>query len=92
MQYLKSYFFFKNKILHLLPQIIYLFILFFMENNKNMLQRKENKTKPSMCGKIKSVHKEKGLKLPIQKSSHLTCFFFHPQIVPAKFSQKLQEK
>jgi hypothetical protein len=45
-----------------------------------------------MCGKIKPVLKEKCSKLPRQKSSHPTCFFCHPQIVPAEVSQEQKEK
>jgi len=40
-----------------------------------------------MCGKIKPVFKKKGSELPRQKSSRPTCFFCHPQIVPAEVSQ-----
>jgi hypothetical protein len=47
---------------------------------------------PNFFFLIKPVFKEKGTKLPIQKNSHPTCFFFHPQIVHAKFSQEQQKK
>jgi hypothetical protein len=56
------------------------------------MSKVKNKHKSSMCGKIKPVFKKKGSKLPIQKSNRVTCFFCHPQIVPAKFSQEQQEK
>jgi hypothetical protein len=85
MQYLKSYKK-KIKILQLFPHI------FFFFYKKQILQRSRNKTKPSMCGKIKPVLREKGSKLPIQKSSRPTCFLCHPQIVPAELSQEQQEK
>jgi len=45
-----------------------------------------------MCGKIKPVIMKKKSKLPIQKSSHPTFFFCHPQILPVEFSQEQQEK
>jgi hypothetical protein len=45
-----------------------------------------------MYGQIKLVLKERGLELPRQKSSHLTCFFCHPQIVPAEVSQNNKRK
>jgi hypothetical protein len=43
--------------------------------------------KTSMCGKIKPVLKERGSKLPRQKSNCPTWFFCHPQIVPTEVSQ-----
>jgi hypothetical protein len=52
-----------------------------------MLEGKESESNMSMCGKIKHVLKERGSELPNQKSSRPTCFFCHPQMVPAEVSQ-----
>jgi hypothetical protein len=56
-----------------------------------MLDGKETKTKPSMCGKFKPVLMERGLELLRQKSSRLTCFFCHPQIVLAEVFKTTRE-
>jgi hypothetical protein len=55
-----------------------------------MLSEKEQEIKLSICGKIKPAFKERGLELPRQKNSSLTCFFFHPQKVPTVVSQEQQ--
>jgi hypothetical protein len=52
-----------------------------------MLDDKETESKPSMCGKIKPVLKERGLESLKQKSSRPTYFFYHPQIVSAEVFQ-----
>jgi hypothetical protein len=39
-----------------------------------------------MYGKSKPDIKERGLEIPRQKSSNLTCFSCHPPIVSAKVS------
>jgi hypothetical protein len=49
--------------------------------------KKQNKTKPSICGKIKPALEEKGSELQKHKSSRTTCFFCHRQIVPTEVSQ-----
>jgi hypothetical protein len=48
----------KNKNLHLFPNFFLKFI-YLWKTTKTCFNGKENKTKPSMCGKIKLVHKEK---------------------------------
>jgi hypothetical protein len=81
----------KNKFLHLLSQFYFLF--FRKKKLKIKTCYKGKKTLITLaCGKIKLVFKEKGSKLPIQKNSRPTCFFYIPQIEPAKFSQEQQEK
>jgi len=79
MQYLKSYQ--KKKKNYASPPI------FICKTIKTCFYDKETETKPSMCGKIIYVLKEGCLELPRQKSSCLTCFICHPQIVPAEVSQ-----
>jgi hypothetical protein len=44
-----------------------------------MLDGKEKGTKPSMCGKIKHVLKERGSELPRQKSSRRRAFSVIPE-------------
>jgi hypothetical protein len=49
-----------------------------------MLYGKEPESKPSMCGKIKPVLRDRGPELPRQKSSRPTCFFCHPHQIPVE--------
>jgi len=49
-----------------------------------MLYGKEPESKPSMCGKIEHVLRERGSKLSRQKSSRPTCFFCHPHQISAE--------
>jgi hypothetical protein len=44
------------------------------KKNKDMLMEKEMTSIPSMQGKAKPVLMERGLEIPRQKSSRLTCF------------------
>jgi len=80
--------------MHLLLQFFYflLLLLFFCKTIKTCFDGKEIETKPSMCGKIKPVLKERGSELLRQKSSRPMCFFCHPQIVPAEVSQDNKRK
>jgi hypothetical protein len=56
----------ENKILHIFPQNLFIFFLKKKKKTrKTCFNDKENKPTPSMCGKIKPIHKEKGSKLPI---------------------------
>jgi hypothetical protein len=62
-----------------------------------MLYGKELESKPSMCGKIKPILRERGSELPRQKSSHPTCFFCHPyqitvEIFPRDNKRKYGDK
>jgi hypothetical protein len=59
---------------------------------KTCLQGKETISNPSMWGKIKPVLRERGSELPRKKSSHPTCFFYHPHKIPAEIFSRQQKK
>jgi hypothetical protein len=52
-----------------------------------MLYVKEPESKPSKCGKIKPVLRERGLEIPRQKSSR-SFFFCHPNQIPGEILLK----
>jgi hypothetical protein len=51
----------------------------FVKTIKTCFDSKETETKPSMCGKIKPVLKERGSELPKQKSSRRYAFSVIPK-------------
>jgi hypothetical protein len=57
-----------------------------------MLYGKEPESKPSMCGKIEPVIRERDPELPRQKSNRPTCFFCHPHQIPTEIFSRQQNK